>query len=100
MKEREALREAIRNYINKHWNADSSGVLEDELERSLAGVMAFLAVEQWEKPFTPFGYMPIIEEDLAVDLVNKLLSSPSSGDGDSHIISATLRSQIIEALRQ
>lgn len=57
---RSKLEEAIRNYLDINWHINAG---DDELERYLAGIMAFIAVEVWGKPFMPFSPPTICTEE-------------------------------------
>jgi hypothetical protein len=59
MNARDELKQSIKNYLAQYWKISAS---DDELERYLSGVMAFLAVEQWDRPFTPFTPPVIVSE--------------------------------------
>ena len=58
MGSREELRNAIKQYVYTLWNMSD----EETIERLLAGTMAFIAVELWDKPFTPMVPPVILEE--------------------------------------
>lgn len=59
MNERENLREAIKAYIYIYWKTED----DETIERLLAGIMSLIAVEMWDKPYTPMVPPVIIEQN-------------------------------------